>query len=267
MAIKSETDVINAINSILKISPTAFELIFQAIAISLKNKNFSEAKKHIPSIKKTKKGKLVEAVIYSEEGIAHKNIDLLEKAFKIEPGLTENAIHYADYLSKKGEYRNAQKVLLQSFKCTQIYDVYERYINCGENISNSDRFKFAEKIMNEAPDSWIVYFEFAKIALQNGMILMAFQNFFKAYQKEHYDFIVERLVETAKMLDEPKPQSAVDVLSTPLASKHVQFIWKCRHCGNEEKRWIPVCNHCGRIGEYVNEERSIDGENLSIDIL
>lgn len=262
---KSEDDALNAINTILKVSPNALELIFQAIAISLKNKNFDEAKKHISSIKNTKKGRLVEAIIYSEEGIANKNIDLLKKAFKLAPELTETAIQYADILCANGEYKDARKILLKSFQHQPTLELYDKYISCGKLLDISDRLKLAEKIMEEAPDSWIVYFEFAKITMQNGMIQIAFRHFLKAYNKEKYDFIAEQLAAAAKMLDDPKPQAAIDVLSNPLLSKQVDFIWRCKECGNEEKQWIAICNHCNRIGEYFFTERLIDNNHFLIE--
>ncbi len=262
---KSENDALNAINTILKVSPHALELIFQAIAISLKNKNFNEAKKHIRSIKNTKKGRFVEAIIYSEEGIANKNIDLLKKALKLAPELAETAIQYADILCVNGEYKDARKILLKSFQHQPTLELYDKYISCGELLDISDRLKLAEKIMEEAPDSWIVYFEFAKIAMQKGMMQIAFHHFLKAYNKEKYDFIAEKLVTSANLLDDPKPQAAIDILSNPLSTKHIDFIWRCKECGNEEKQWIAVCNHCNRIGEYFFMERLMDNNYFLIE--
>ncbi len=122
MAIKdrSSSDAINAINSIIKLYPHAYELIFQAIVICLRERNFAEAKKYIPSIKGAKKGRVVEAIIYAEEGTAINSPDLLKKSFKLAPELTENAIQYSEYLKKAGEYKSARKVLIQSFKCVQV---------------------------------------------------------------------------------------------------------------------------------------------------
>ena len=178
---RSSSDAINAINSIIKLYPYAYELIFQAIVICLRNRNFVEARKYISSLKETKKGMVVEAIIYFEEGTATNNSDLLKKAFKLAPELTENAIRYSEYLMKVGEYRSARKILMQSFKCVHVREVYKKYISCGKNLSDSDVLKLAEKIANEIPNSWMVYFEFANCALQNDMKKLAFQNFLKAY--------------------------------------------------------------------------------------
>ena len=263
MAIKdrSSSDAINAINSIIKLYPHAYELIFQAIVICLRERNFAEARKYIPTIKEAKKGKAVEAIIYAEEGTATHNPDLLKKAFKLAPELTENAIQYSEYLKKAGEYKSARKVLMQSFKCVQVREVYEKYISCGKNLSDSDTLKLAEKIMDEVPDSWVAYFEFANCALQSGMKKLAFQNFLKAYEIEPYDFIADKLAELL-----PEIETAVEgthsASAEPLQSKPVRFLWRCHHCGNESAKWLPICDHCDWIGEYKYEELTSGEENI-----
>lgn len=255
---RSSSDAINAINSIIKLYPYAYELIFQAIVICLRNRNFSEARKYIPSLKGTKKGRVVEAIIYFEEGTATSNSDLLKKAFKLAPELTENAIRYSEYLMKAGEYKSARKILMQSFKYVHVQEVYKKYISCGKNLSDSDVLKLAEKIANEIPNSWMVYFEFANCALQNDMKKLAFQNFLKAYEIEPYDFIADKL---AMLL--PEIETAVSTVHSnePLSSKSVRFLWRCQHCGNESRKWLPICDHCDWIGEYKYEELSFVEEN------
>jgi uncharacterized membrane-anchored protein len=214
--------------------------------------------KYIAAVKSTSKGKLVEAVIYAEEGFARSDEKLMQKAFNLAPELVKNAIHYADCLIKKNEYRSARKVLLKSFKHVQVYDLYEKYINCRENITDSDRIAFAEKVVAEVSDSWMAYFELANIAMRNDMMSLAFRNFLEAYNIKAYDFIVDKLIESAKMLSEPKPQEAVDVLAGTLKSQRVEFIWKCRHCGRQEKQWAVLCEQCGRIAECAYTEQVVD---------
>jgi tetratricopeptide (TPR) repeat protein len=254
---RSEVDALNAINAVLKISSDSTDLVFQAITISLRNMNFTEAKKHIPSIKKTKKGRLVEAIIYAEEGFANKDIDLMQKAFKLAPELHKNAIHYADLLLKNHEYKKARNVLLQSFRRTQSIELIKKYVSCGKNLSDSDRARFVEKIIDEVPESWVGYFEFANISMENDMKQIAFQNFLKAYEKGPYDFVAEKLLESAKMLDDPAQRAAADDLISSLACKKVDFVWRCGNCGNEENDWIAICKHCDRIGEYALTERAM----------
>jgi hypothetical protein len=87
---------------------------------------------------------------------------------------------------------------------------------------------------------------------------LAFQNFLKAYDLKSYNFIADKLIESAKMLNEPKPQEAIDVLASTLRSQKVEFIWKCRHCGCQEKQWTALCRQCGRIAEYIYAESLID---------
>ena len=255
---RSSSDAINAINSIIKLYPYAYELIFQAIVICLRNRNFVEARKYISSLKETKKGMVVEAIIYFEEGTATNNSDLLKKAFKLAPELTENAIRYSEYLMKVGEYRSARKILMQSFKCVHVREVYKKYISCGKNLSDSDVLKLAEKIANEIPNSWMVYFEFANCALQNDMKKLAFQNFLKAYEIEPYDFIADKL---ALLLPEIETSVAATHSEEQLSSKSVRFLWRCHHCGNESRKWLPICDHCDWIGEYKYEEVSFVEED------
>lgn len=252
MAIKerSSGDAINAINSVLKIYPHAYELIFQAIAICLREANFVEAEKYLPSVRDTKKGKLVAAIVYSEKGRALHEDALLKKAFKLAPELSENAIYYANCLIQDREYRAARKVLMQAFKRVHSQQLYEKYISCGKNLSDSDVLKLAEKIMDEVPDSWLTHFEFANLALKNDMKQLAFQHFLIAYEKEQYDFTAEKLEGVANTI------GTTASLPNLLNSKSVRFIWKCHHCGSESDAWMPVCAHCDWIGEYVYEENS-----------
>lgn len=259
MAVKerSHSDAVNAINSIIDLYPQAYDLHFQAIVISLKEKNFKEARKHVPSIKSARKGRLVDAIIYSEEGAATNNHDLFKKAFKLAPELAENAIRYSNVLKKNGEYRMARKILLQSFKRVHIRELYEEYVSCGQNLSESDIFKLAKKIKNEVSDSWIVHFEFANKALINGLNKIAFESFLKAYEIKPYDFIKEKVETTAALLDNKTPYSKTLIAQT------VHFSWKCQHCGSESKSWTPICERCDWIGECVYNEH-LENDNLSI---
>lgn len=251
MAIKdhSASDAINAIDSILKIYPNAHELAFQAIAISLRSGSFSGAKKYIPSIKNTRKGRLIEAIILAEEGVATADVNLFKRAFKLAPELSDNAMRYAEALVEDGEYKNAQKVLIESFSVANIRELYDRYICCGKNLSKTDELKLAEKIMNKIPDSWLVHFRFAEIALKNNMKRLAFKHFLSAYEKAPYDFIARKLEETSAILGES---------ANPLFSKTVRFVWKCCHCGHEISKWRAVCDHCDWIGEYEYREICAD---------
>ncbi len=264
MAIKerSSSDAINAINSVLKIYPHAYELIFQAIVISLRDGNFIEAEKYLSSIKNTKKGKLVAAIVYSEKGRVLHDADLLKKAFKLAPELSENALHYADCLISDKEYRSARKVLMQAFKCVHLHKLYEKYISCGKNLSNSDILKLAEKIMDEVPNSWLTHFEFANLALKNDMQQLAFQHLLIAYEKEQYNFIADKIEEIVRNIGNT-PQNIVNISSLPelINAKPVRFVWKCRHCGSESDVWMPICAHCDWIGEYVYEENCTINSN------
>ena len=76
--------------------------------------------------------------------------------------------------------------------------------------------------MDEVPDSWMTYFEFANCALQSGMKKLAFQNFWKAYEIEPYDFIADKFTELL-----PEIETAVEFTysasADPLQSKPVRF--------------------------------------------
>lgn len=157
MAIKegSNSDAINAIDTIIKAYPQTYDLIFQAISLSIKEQNFLRAKKYIPAIKNTEKAEIVEAIIYAEEGAKTDNQDLMKKAFKIAPELSVNAINYAESLKNEGSYRKARKVLLKSFELIQVPEVYEKYVKCSSKISEESVAELSEKIAKEVPDSWL----------------------------------------------------------------------------------------------------------------
>ncbi|MDR1375251.1 MAG: hypothetical protein LBJ45_00350 [Holosporaceae bacterium] len=247
---KVDSDALSAINSILNIAPNSQKLILQAIAISVKSKNFSMARRRLSSLKKCTKSRILEAIIHSEEGVFTRNIELVKKAFRLAPELTSNAIFYAELLAKDGEYRSARKVLRKTFKDFPTQEIFDRYISCGEDFSDVDRMKLAKKLLNEAPESWIGYFGLAKLLAQAGMLQQAFQNLLTAYNMEQYDFIANELTTVAVMLNDPKPTAAADILLNPLKSKRVVFLWKCAECGAEESRWAAVCGRCNGIADY-----------------
>lgn len=241
----SKSDTLNAINSILKTYPNAFELAFQAVAIALKIRDFVEAKKHISTIRKTKKGKIVEAVIYAIEG----DEDSIKRAFKLAPELWENALNYAKHLSQKHEYRKARDVLLTSFKLNNIKILYDAYISCGNN-SDVEKLKSAEKVVDSVDESWIPYFGLADLAFKMGMYQVAFANFKKAYLLEQFSFIAEMLIKSAKKLEESGLEVDEEFLNNPMKSKKVEFVWKCDHCGYEDADYDYICKNCSRIAEY-----------------
>jgi tetratricopeptide (TPR) repeat protein len=254
---KADDDALAAINSILKISPHNQDLTLQAVAIAVKNKNFIEAKKHLGALKKSDKSRLIEAIIYSEEGIQNQNPDLTKRAFKLAPELSDNAIVYAEHLINKSEYRSARDVLRKSFVAAPNREVFNKYISVGKDLSHLDQIKLASNLISDVPWSWIGYYELAKLFLQEGMIQSAFQNLLVAYEKEPFDFIGNELTKVAENLEDPKPAQAIEILSQPLKLKRVNFIWKCAHCGSEEPHWESVCKFCNRIAEYERIQKEV----------
>jgi uncharacterized protein HemY len=257
---KSQLDALNAINAILEIAPNSTELIFQAISIALAQKNYAEARKHIPAIRKNKKGPLVEALVYSEEGIHTQKINLVHDAYNLAPELIENSIYYADFLIKNEEYKDARKILLRSYEKRPTMELFCKYISCDPRASNLDKIKFAEKAIDAVSTSWIGYYGLGEIAMQEGLSRIAFDNFEKAYEKKHYDFIAEKIMKSAELLQDPKPPLAMELLSgdAHLETESVEFVWKCQNCGAESPRWIANCPNCNRIAEYEPFERTIN---------
>jgi uncharacterized membrane-anchored protein len=255
---KSDSDALSAISAMLKASPNSQRLIRQAIAISVKSRNFSMARKQLSSLQKSEKNRIIEAIICFEEGFFTKNIGLIKKAFMLAPELTDNAIFYAECLMKDKEYRNARKVLLKTFKIFPTQDVFDRYVSCGEDTSDLDRIKLGKKLVNEASESWVGYFGLAKLLMEADMRQPAFQNLLMAYDREQYDFIASELRKVAGMLSDPKPTAAAEILLKPLKSKRVAFLWRCAECGAEEGRWTAICGCCNGIGDYRRESNVLD---------
>ncbi|MDR0968446.1 MAG: hypothetical protein LBL99_02290 [Holosporaceae bacterium] len=247
---KSGGDALSAINSVLKVFPNAQELVLQAIAIAVRSKNFAEAEKRLSSLKRSDKSRLIEAVVYSEEAVERKDGDLLKKAFKLAPELSENAINYAEFLIKNDEMRAARDVLRKSFRASPNQKIFDKYISVDADSSNLDKIKLANKLINAAPESWIGYYGQAKLLISEEMTQAAFQNLLTAYEKEPLDFIEEKLVKVAKSFGEKKPPEVAEVLSRRFDSKCVNFVWKCGCCGAEEPEWTAVCKYCDRIAEY-----------------
>jgi uncharacterized membrane-anchored protein/ribosomal protein L40E len=255
---KSDGDALSAVNAMRCVSPDSQELIRQAIAISIKNKNFSLAKKQLSSLKKSAKNKTIEAIIHSEEGIFTKNMESVKKAFRLGPELTDNAVFYAEWLVKEKEYRSARKVLRETFKNFPTQEIFDKYVSCGEDFSDMDRVKLGKKLVDEAPRSWVGYFGLAKLLMRADMLQQAFKNLLKAYDMEQYDFIANELTKVAGMLNDPKPAAAAEILLNPLKSKRVAFQWRCIECGAKDGHWAAVCRNCNAIGDYRWEANVLD---------
>ncbi|GHT93576.1 hypothetical protein FACS1894122_08990 [Alphaproteobacteria bacterium] len=260
---KSAVDALNAINEILKIYPDSIELAFQAISVALRSHNYYEARRHIPAIRKTKKAKVVEALVCSEEGMHTNDISLVVDAYELAPELIENSIYYVDFLIKEKRYKDARKALLKAYEKNPTMELFCRYISCEQDASNLDKIGFAEKAVDLSPLSWIGYYGLGEIAMHEGLYKIAFENLLLAYGKKHYNFIADKLVKSASSMTE-KPQSAIDILSSTLETENVEFVWKCKNCGSEDAKWISICPHCDRIAEYEPFERIVNSTSRAL---
>ena len=195
------------------------------------------------------------AVILYEESLYTDDKNAAKKAFKLAPHLEQISLHYAGILQKEREYRDAKKVIMQTFEVAPTRKLFAQYVNCGEQLSIKDKMQSAEKLTYVAPESWIAYFGLAEIEVQEKMYLNAFQNLLVAYSKEQYDFIAELLTDVAEKLKEPKPLSAKEILSRTLDSKSVNFVWQCSVCGREESEWKSICDYCNHVATFNYVER------------
>lgn len=262
---KSDSDALNAIKAILAVSPNAKDLLLYAIGICIRNKNFDEAKIHVSQLTKLQRKEKVTAIVWSESGIVSGNIDDVKKAYKLAPELIKNTMHYANYFIQDQDFKTARSILMKSLQAFPNDIIFNEYINCENNLSNIDKIKLTEKVINLCSDSWIGYFYLAKYAAKENMMMLAFQNIHKAYEKKPYDFIVTELIKIISQLSDPKPALAIELLSKSLYSKSVLFRWKCRHCGAEENSWFPVCNVCSRVGEFTFIDDVVhESENIKI---
>lgn len=230
------SDAINAIDSIIKTHPHAYDLIFQAISLSLKERNFLRARKYIPYIKDTKKARIVEAIIYAEEGADTSNQNLMKKASKMAPELPLNAINYAENLKNEGSYWGARRVLRKSFECVRCPEIYEKYVRCTSKISKKSILEFSRKIARELPESWLIRYKLLK-------------------NPENYGDSDKIGIETEE--DAEKLEEAI---------KSVRSFWKCQHCGYESETWKSVCEGCGWVAEFkYQEEQEKSNEFIMLD--
>ena len=253
LAIKNEAadEALNAINAVLKVQPRAEELVRQAISIAIKSKKFDAAEEHIHLLDLSSERDLMKAIIAYEKSLLSDDRDLAKRAFKLAPQLEAVSLHYADMLIREREYRDARKVIAKTFEIAPTQKLFQKYITCGDHLSITDKMKLAEKLTYVAPESWIAYFGLAEMEAQEKMYHAAFQNLLVAYSKEQYDFIAKLLVNVAERLEEPKPLSAVEVLSHTLEVTHVKFVWQCSACGNEVPSWRSVCECCNHVDTFA----------------
>ena len=267
MEANASKNALNAIEDLIKFSDSP-SLGYTAVSLALKNQEFDKAKKYLRNLKKTKKFELAEAIVLSEEGFYSQDIDLLKKSFKLQPQLMENTLRYVDLLIKNEKFRKARGALEDAFETAPHIKLFEKYIECCEEDKSSPKFlRNAEKFAKSAADSWVGWFCVGKLAMSEGFFQIAFENFHRAYKIKHYDFITKELLDSAKMLNDPKPEEVEALLSKPLASEYANFAWRCEHCGFVEDSWHAICSRCSRIGEYqyVNlaERHQVFSEKLN----
>lgn len=242
----SDDDILSAVDAIIS-STSAPDLAAHALAITIKQHDFSRGEHYLKNLQKTAqdhtKLTLYQAVFLYEKSITTNDEDIAKKAFNLQPNLTVCAIHYANILYKQKEYRAAKKVLSKSFEKNPAQNIFQLYVNCGDDLGILDRLKLGEKIASYASSSWIPQYELGKIAFAAEMYPTALQYFETAYELCHYDFIARKILLTSHKLDAAPPIISESVI--------VRFIWQCNNCGAIESNWTSVCSHCYGIGTYL----------------
>lgn len=235
------------------------EIIPKLIALELLEKNFERANYFVDMLvseNSIRKNDVIATVKYVEacNGNFSNKQDILEQAISLSLNISKIVIAYADELVKNKNIKLAQKYLFNAWKREPNVEIFLKYVDCfKENKENL--LVAADELVCARNDSWIGYFELAKILFSYAKYEDAFLNFLTVYGKNRSQYVVDYLIKTANMLPDPKSLSAQEILNGELDVKELSCYYACSNCGNESHAWLPICPNCHDIAtlKYVEK--------------
>ena len=246
---KDQNAEIETLQTILNKSGFQENIAIRLLTICLIKNDFVNANYYMDLIKSHKKLPRIDAIVkFSEASLGSINEEnLLKSAHDSAPEIVEIAIKYSKLLTLNQQPRKAKNVLEKTWKLSPHPLIFEAYIDFADDIIT--KIESAYELVSMQTNTWVGYFEYGKLLLDNGKIEDVFCNFLAAYGKCRYKFVYDLLYKVCELLPDPKPSAALEILS----KKHdkelidVKIVWQCSNCGSIHDSWQPICSHCESI--------------------
>lgn len=189
------------------------------------------------SIFKTLKDKRRQAVIYFLKN-PH-SMSCIEKAYELCKEIPAISIVYADKLyTENKNKKKATQVLSATWEFIQVPEIFKSFITITEND-----IKAAEPLLCE---SFVAYSEFGKLALNNGLIGMAYEYLMKAFKLcptlDVYD-LLSKIYNEHPEFEPPTPEESF-----------YSYSWICQRCHTPGDRWHAICPVCNTIDAYAYQK-------------
>ncbi|MBE6446918.1 MAG: hypothetical protein E7015_00285 [Alphaproteobacteria bacterium] len=243
---RSRREALHAIKVILKIHPEANTQIQTVIALCVKEGLFDDALSYLRKLDSCDREK-IEGAIHYEQWCRNHDYKEIQKAFDRLKNIPRVAIACADEAINHGKTRYATKLLKKSFQKFPNKDVFDKYL-----ALKRDSFSAARDLLNSVSESWVAYYEFAKILEIQEMNAQALNYFIKAYRCKNYELIANNIRILLQKVDD---LSMFDIPNLDTATQ-VKFSWICAKCHHEAGMWQSLCPICSSIATYEFLEQS-----------
>ena len=260
---------VESIKHLIDKSADSENLSLRLFAIYLINKDFLNARALLNNIM-TNKDRLRSIAFYEEFCSTGKtNFDLLKNAYQESCEIAPIAIEYVKSVLSSGDMKTARKCIEKTWKHSAHPDLFHMYIDSYESVD--DKIQAGYDLVTMNTESWIGYFEFGKLLLENNRVFDAYCNFMGAFGIYRGKNIYDMLYHSCELLDEPKPQSADEILSHKFVDDIIDadIGWCCSNCHARCDGWSAVCPHCESVDsmQFGQLKSSVDGTCGALQVL
>lgn len=271
LAVQSRDRALEAdsINNIIEKSADYDQLSLRLLVINLLNKDFQKAYEVVEKITSNKK-RLRSIAMYEEFCATGKiNLELLKNAYQESSEIIPIAVEYVKVLLHKENTKGAKQSIEKTWKSSPHPDLFSMYIDLCTLID--EKIEAGYNLVTMNTDSWIGYFEFGKLLLDNNKVFDAYCNFIGAFGIYKGKCIYDLMYKTCLLLDDPKPQSAQEILNDSFVDDIIEdeICWQCSNCFAQSTSWHAICEHCEAIDtiQFGQYKPQTDTKRLGLQVL
>ena len=271
LAVQSKDKVteVETLNTILESSGYQESVLMRLLVIYMLNNDFINAHECMHKIQSHNRNDRLEAIlkfVESQSGSLNEDV-LLKSAFDLAPDITAIALAYANYINTNQGPKKAKSVLEKTWKLCPHPDVFNAYIQLDDDLIA--QIDAGYDLVASQTNTWIGYYEYAKLLLDCGKIEDAFHNLLGAYGKSRLRLVYDLLYRVSSMLPDPKPSAALEILSKNHESEVLdkEFGWGCSSCGMQHVKWNAICKQCESIDSVhwgVEHRHNINNSLISL---
>jgi HemY protein len=169
-------------------------------------------------------------------------IKLAREAHAEAPELIAAAVLLADLLSDEQKFRQASKVIEQTWAQKPHPDLASAFLRAGRDENKIAAYQRMEKLIKAAPNSLESHVAAARAALDAELTGEARRHLEDAQRIEMTHRIARLFVE---LEEKDKHAEAAQEWLRKAADAAADEAWQCGRCGHVPEAWSPVCPHCG----------------------